>query len=41
MSFEEATRDLTSADPAVRLRAAQRLKQVAYLESAPFRSRRW
>jgi HEAT repeat protein len=34
MSFEEATRDLTSADPAVRLRAVQRLKQVAYLEAA-------
>ena len=34
MSFEQATRDLTSADPAVRLRAAQRLKQVAYLEAA-------
>lgn len=34
MSFEQATRDLMSADPAVRLRAAQRLKQVAYLEAA-------
>jgi HEAT repeat protein len=34
MSFEQATRDLTSADPAVRLRAAQRLRQVAYLEAA-------
>jgi HEAT repeat protein len=34
MSFDEATRDLRSADPAVRLRAAQRLKQVPYLEAA-------
>ena len=34
VSFEQATRDLTSADPAVRLRAAQRLRQVAYLEAA-------
>src|SRR4029450_5426963 len=34
MPFEQAMRDLTSADPAVRLRAAQRLKQVAYLEAA-------
>jgi len=34
LSFEEATRDLKSADPGVRLRAAQRLKQVSYLEAA-------
>jgi HEAT repeat protein len=34
MPFEQAMRDLTSADPGVRLRAAQRLKQVAYLEAA-------
>jgi len=34
VSFEQATRDLTSTDPAVRLRAAQRLRQVAYLEAA-------
>ena len=34
MPFDQATRDLTSADPAVRLRAVQRLKQVTYLEAA-------
>ena len=34
VSFEEATRDLSSTDAAVRLRAAQRLKQVAYAEAA-------
>jgi HEAT repeat protein len=34
VSFEQATSDLTSADPAVRLRAAQPLKQAAYLEAA-------
>ena len=34
MSFEQATRDLTSPDPAVRLRAAQLLKEVAYPEAA-------
>jgi HEAT repeat protein len=32
--FEQATRDLTSADAATRLRAAQMLKQTAYLEAA-------
>ena len=34
MSFDQATRELTSAEPAVRLRAAQRLKELASLEAA-------
>ena len=34
MPFEQAMRDLASADAAVRLRAVQRLRQAAYLEAA-------
>ena len=34
VSFEQATRDLASPDPAVRLRAAQLLKDAAYPEAA-------
>src|SRR4051812_2358487 len=34
VSFEQATRDLTSTDPATRLRAVQMLNQTPYLEAA-------
>jgi hypothetical protein len=34
VSFEQATRDLTTADPAARLRAARMLKEAAYPEAA-------
>jgi HEAT repeat protein len=34
VSFEAATRDLKSPDPAARLRAARMLKQTSYLEAA-------
>ena len=34
MSFEQASRDLTSSDPATRLRAVQLLKRAAYPEAA-------